>query len=382
MYKKREYSGTKFSGTVIEEADRVFAAKARQTGGRSETHILRVGNGHEEWSFDSLAEFLQEYPVRSRYHLYHSIGDNHLHVSSAGRSAEVRVQLGTRDDIEEVFRVFERAASGTMEATSTSAPVTKTRRYYQTRFAPEVVHDAHTAFLGELGPVGGRRQPKRLSVRGRQEGWDLPTLEEFLAEYPKYPYCELYQFVEDYHFTIRVDQSQTDVDVRLAGREQIERVFQVFERAAGRSRIVASPVPVKIFIGHGRDQQWRDLKDHLHEKHGFEVVAYEVGPRAGLGIKEVLEGMLNESSFALLVLTGEDEKSDQQLHARQNVVHEAGLFQGRLGFRRAIVLLEEGVAEFSNISGLNHIPFAKGNIKETFGEVLATINRELSHEAE
>ena len=28
--------------------------------------------------------------------------------------------------------------------------------------------------------------------------------------------------------------------------------------------------------------------------------------------------------------------------ARMNVIHEVGLFQGRLGFERAIVLLEEG----------------------------------------
>ena len=42
-----------------------------------------------------------------------------------------------------------------------------------------------------------------------------------------------------------------------------------------------------------------------------------------------------------------------------NVVHEAGLFQGRLGFTRAIVLLEEGCAEFSNIQGLQRSDFRR-----------------------
>ena len=56
--------------------------------------------------------------------------------------------------------------------------------------------------------------------------------------------------------------------------------------------------------------QWRDLKDHLHDQHGLEVIAYEIGPRAGLSVKDVLEGMLNASSFALLVLTGEDQNID------------------------------------------------------------------------
>ena len=37
---------------------------------------------------------------------------------------------------------------------------------------------------------------------------------------------------------------------------------------------------------------------------------------------------------------GEDEHKDGSVHPRENVIHEAGLFQGRLGFPRAIVLLE------------------------------------------
>ena len=61
------------------------------------------------------------------------------------------------------------------------------------------------------------------------------------------------------------------------------------------------------------------------------------------------------------------------------VIHELGLFQGRLGFTRAIVLLEEGVKEFSNILGINQLRFAKGRIKETFGDVLATIRREFEN---
>jgi predicted nucleotide-binding protein len=39
------------------------------------------------------------------------------------------------------------------------------------------------------------------------------------------------------------------------------------------------------------------------------------------------------------------------------VIHEAGLFQGKLGFARAIVLLEQDCNEFSNIAGLQADPF-------------------------
>lgn len=40
------------------------------------------------------------------------------------------------------------------------------------------------------------------------------------------------------------------------------------------------------------------------------------------------------------------------------------------------MLLEEGTQEFSNIQGIQQIRYSKGNIRETFGDVLATIRRE------
>ena len=75
------------------------------------------------------------------------------------------------------------------------------------------------------------------------------------------------------------------------------------------------------------------------------------------------------AAIALLVMTAEDEMADGGLQARMNVVHEAGLFQGRLGFTRAIVLLEEGCEEFSNIHGLGQIRFPKGNVSAKFEEI-------------
>jgi predicted nucleotide-binding protein len=59
-----------------------------------------------------------------------------------------------------------------------------------------------------------------------------------------------------------------------------------------------------------------------------------------------------------------------------NVIHEVGLFQGRLGIERAIVLLEDGCAEFSNIHGLGQIRFPTGNITSVFEEIRCTLERE------
>lgn len=168
--------------------------------------------------------------------------------------------------------------------------------------------------------------------------------------------------------------------VEFADRADIEAVFQVFEASVDDSAVQVESEPITIFIGHGHDDQWRDLKDHLHEQHGFDVVAYEIGPRAGLTVKDVLESVLTESSIAFLVMTGEDIHTDGEMHARENVVHELGLFQGHLGFERAIALVEKGVREFSNILGVNQVRFSKGNIRETYGDVLAVIRREFMHD--
>jgi predicted nucleotide-binding protein len=80
--------------------------------------------------------------------------------------------------------------------------------------------------------------------------------------------------------------------------------------------------------------------------------------------------------FAFLVLTAEDERVDGAMLARQNVVHEAGLFQGRLGFSRAIVMLEEGCDDCSNIAGLGQIRFPAGYISASFEEARRVLERE------
>jgi predicted nucleotide-binding protein len=75
-------------------------------------------------------------------------------------------------------------------------------------------------------------------------------------------------------------------------------------------------------------------------------------------------------------MTAEEEHLDATLHARPNVIHEVGLFQGHLGLTRAIVLLEEGCSEFSNIIGLSQIRFPHGDIRARFEEVRRVLERE------
>jgi predicted nucleotide-binding protein len=86
--------------------------------------------------------------------------------------------------------------------------------------------------------------------------------------------------------------------------------------------------------------------------------------------------MMDEAAIAFLIMTAEDEQADGKIHARMNVIHEVGLFQGRLGFEKAIVLLEEGCEEFSNISGLGQLRFPKDNISAIFEDIRRVLERE------
>ncbi len=131
-----------------------------------------------------------------------------------------------------------------------------------------------------------------------------------------------------------------------------------------------------VFIGHGHSAAWRDLKDLLSDRLGLQWVEFNSESAVGIATKERLVQMLNESSFAFLVMTAEDSHKDGSRHARENVVHEIGLFQGRLGFKRAIVLLEDGCEEFSNLKGVGQIRFSKDKLSEQSEEIRKVLERE------
>jgi len=262
----------------------------------------------------------------------------------------------------------------------------KTKTYDNTRFSAEVVKQALEAYATFI-KLEDPSKPfawVTLNVETGPQSWSVDSVPEFLGDYSRpFTKATAQSYItpnKQFHFFVR--KMSTELRVSLPTRQAIEEIFNILDLQEERSRLPVivqpkkPPKPLRVFIGHGRSQQWRDLKDHLHDKHQILVEAYEVGARAGHTIRDILAQMLDSSTFACLVLTGEDETTDGRTLARQNVIHEAGLFQGRLGFSRAIILLEDGTEEFSNVSGVQQIRFSKNNIKETFGEVLATLKRE------
>jgi predicted nucleotide-binding protein len=262
------------------------------------------------------------------------------------------------------------------------AVAAKKKTYRDVKFSPAVIQAAYAVY-DRLIPNARRHWTRNVGI-SRDERWDLDTDEEFFAKYRGEIWSAGYS-VDGFHLdhTNFFGMFESDVHVTSEKISDIEAVFAVFEDHVDECRIERPVVRPRIFMGHGRDDQWRDLRDDLRDHHGLDVYAYETGVHAGESITEVLDEMTSEAGLALLVHTGEDEVStedgDQRrtaLQARQNVIHETGLFQGVLGWKRALVLRERDCDGFSNIHGIQELRFERGHIREMTGEVLAVIERE------
>jgi predicted nucleotide-binding protein len=228
-----------------------------------------------------------------------------------------------------------------------------------------------------------------LVVEKDGERWTHDNLDEFLADVgaSNYLWCSL----SSERLSVEIESlgHRSTFAVSADSRPIIARVSNKAIELSKQCRLPdAPPSPTRsktqpaIFIGHGNSEVWRDLKDHLGDLHKYKIVAYDTGSRSGHSIRDVLEEMLTAADFAILVMTGEDRLEGGEMVARQNVIHEIGLFQGRLGFSRAIVLKEEGTSEFSNLAGVQQIRYAKGHIRETFGDVLAVLKREFEEDGD
>jgi predicted nucleotide-binding protein len=126
-----------------------------------------------------------------------------------------------------------------------------------------------------------------------------------------------------------------------------------------------------IFVGHGRSQLWARLLLFLKEDLDLdvEILCYESESHTSDHIGNIIDDFLEKATFAIIIMTAEDVMEDLKRRARQNVVHETGLFQGRLGFENVVVLRQDETEEFSNNAGMQYIPFVGENIEQTFYEL-------------
>lgn len=122
----------------------------------------------------------------------------------------------------------------------------------------------------------------------------------------------------------------------------------------------------RMFVGHGRSPIWSRIVSHLKDELGLEdVEAFESESRTSEHIVDILNQFLDNCDAAVIVMTADERTSDGSGRARQNVIHEIGLFQGRRGFNRVILLQQTGTEDFSNIAGLQTVRF-NDRVEEAF----------------
>ena len=172
-------------------------------------------------------------------------------------------------------------------------------------------------------------------------------------------------------------------DALIALRDELEshpEHYQAKISMAERSELPlirpASTKAHKVFLGHGGNKVWARVQMHLKDELHLNVEAWESEPRAGKHSVEVLKGLLESCTFAVIVATKEDKTAEGPIRARQNVVHEIGLFQGRIGFDKVALLEQEGIEGFSNLAGLQVIPFSGERIEGAFYELDRMLKRE------
>lgn len=130
----------------------------------------------------------------------------------------------------------------------------------------------------------------------------------------------------------------------------------------------------RVFISHGRPTVWRSVQNFVEKECQPKLPTLELAYEASKGrtVIEKLDGESQNCSYAVIVMTG-DDVADDEVRARENVIHEIGFFQGRYGRDRVCLLHEEGVNVPSNLSGIVYVLFPKGDVDSA----LIKLQREL-----
>lgn len=131
-----------------------------------------------------------------------------------------------------------------------------------------------------------------------------------------------------------------------------------------------------VFIGHGSTTVWKELQSYLNGQLHLPCNDFNRTPLEGTADIPKLYELLDSVAVAFLVITAGDQQVSGKNKSRLNLIHEAGLFQGRLGFSKAIILFEEGCDDFHEVRGIAQIRFPRDNIKAAFGEVHQILERE------
>lgn len=118
----------------------------------------------------------------------------------------------------------------------------------------------------------------------------------------------------------------------------------------------------KVFIVHGHNSRIRELVELLITQLGFEPIVLFKEASKSQTIIEKIESESKQCCYAIVLYTKCDEgrvmgAANLQPRARQNVVFEHGYMCAKLGRDHVCALMEDGVEQPGDLSGIIYLPY-------------------------
>jgi hypothetical protein len=167
-----------------------------------------------------------------------------------------------------------------------------------------------------------------------------------------------------------LENSSSIWEVRADRRKEVEA--RVRERIRQKARI--------WIIHGGKSPIWQLVAAFLVREMKLQYTEFNDPNAIRVSITARVAEMVSSSNLAVAVMTAADVTESGARRARQNVVHEIGVAQGRLGFDRVVVMRERGIEDFSNIDGIVYVPFEAAMPEEAFSDLRNHIESRLGLE--
>ncbi len=134
----------------------------------------------------------------------------------------------------------------------------------------------------------------------------------------------------------------------------------------------------RVWLIHGgASEDWIRFQMFIERDLGHPCTEFSDPHAPRIEVSSRVREMLQGSELAVAVMSGEERLPDGRVLPRANVVHEIGLSQGLYGIERVIILREEGVECFSNMSGIVYVQFRRGNLGAAFNELRHQVEHRL-----
>lgn len=218
---------------------------------------------------------------------------------------------------------------------------------------------------------------ERLAVHGRF--FDPPsvldyferfnTLREQLIEYLPELYNDLpeREIPKSSETTDYDGRGYIDLNQMMILKRDLDYIFEVRANSRLGEKRAENLKKEFIFISHGSSKEWYKVQTFLEKDINFSTIELAQQPNLGRTVLQKLDEESDKCHASIIVMTGDDIIEHGEVRARENVLHEIGFFQGKLGLDRIVLLHEEGVNISSNIDGLVYISFPKDTVEATFG---------------